>query len=102
MNPEAKLFAQFNDAVEDRFPIAIAREVVVGDEVGGDAGAVIGTDNRFHVVGRAVARFASLHFDDGAEATVEGASAPRIEGADIAQILPNHTLRQVDGRLSFK
>src|ERR1700733_13728620 len=54
LNDEARvdaLLAQFDQPVEDRFPVAIAGEIVIGDEEVTDAIGDIDTHERFDVVG---------------------------------------------------
>ena len=65
--------------VEDRLPVLVAGEIVVGDEEMVDALGEIGADDRLDVVGRAIARLAALHVDDRAERTLERAAAPGVE-----------------------
>ena len=76
--------AQKDQPVEDRLPILVAGEIVVGDEEAVDALGEIGAHDRFDVVGAAVARFAALHVDDGAERALERAAAPGVETGDGA------------------
>jgi len=71
-------FAQRDEAVEDRFPILVAREVVVGDEETVHAVRNVAADDLFDIVGAAPARLASLHVDDGAEAALERTAAAGI------------------------
>jgi hypothetical protein len=78
--------AQLDQAVEDRFPVAVAGEIVVGDEEPGDALLRLRADDRLDVVGGAEARLAALHVDDGAEAALERAAAASVE----ARILTEH------------
>ena len=70
-------FAQLDQAVEDRLPVLVAREIVVGDEEAADALRRIGAHDRLDVVGRAAARFSPLHVDDGAEASTGRGSRGR-------------------------
>ena len=76
LEAEALIFAQVDQSIEDRFPVLVAGEVVVGDEEAADPGGVIGADDRLDVVGGAVARLAPLHVDDRAERALEWAAAP--------------------------
>ena len=71
--------AQLDQAIEDRLPIPVAREIVVGDEEAGDALRPVRAHDLLDVVGRAAARLAALHVDDRAERTLERAAAPGIE-----------------------
>ena len=77
------LLAQLDQAVEDRLPVLVAREIVVGDEEAGDALRGIGAHDGLDVVGRAVARLAPLHVDDGAEAALERTAAAGIEAGIV-------------------
>ena len=93
-DPEALILAQFDQPVEDRLPVAVAGEIVVGDEEARDALRGVGAHDRFHVVRRAVARLAPLHVDDRAEGALERAAAPRVEARVVARDLGDHGLRQ--------
>ena len=83
--------AQFDQPVEDRLPVLVAREIVVGDEEMIDALGDVGAHDRLDIVGRSIARLAALHVDDGAERTLERTAAPRIETGD-------HARRALDAR----
>ena len=91
LDAEFFAFAQFDQPVEDGFPVAVAGEIVVGDEKPGDALRRIGAHDRLDVVGGAVARYAALDVDDGAEAALKRAAAAGIE----AGIFREHELDQV-------
>src|SRR5882724_3119784 len=73
------LLPEFDQAIEDRLPLLVARKIVVGDEEFVDALPPVETHEMLHVVGRAVARLAALHVDDRAERTLVRAAAARIE-----------------------
>ncbi len=64
---QALLLAQPDKSVEDRFPILVAGEIVVGDEEPINAFRDIAPDDRGDVLRRARAGLAALHVDDGAE-----------------------------------
>ncbi len=49
------LLAQFDQPVEDRFPVAIAGEIVVGDEEVADAIGDVDAHEGFDVIGGAIA-----------------------------------------------
>ena len=83
---EALDFAQFDQAVEDRLPIAVAGEIVVGDEEARDALSGVGAHDRLDVVGGSIARLPPLDVDDGAEAALERAAAPGVE----ARVMSGH------------
>ena len=85
---------ELDQAVEDRLPVAVAGEIVVGDEIMGDALGVVGAHDRLDVVGGAVARLAALDIDDRAEAALERAAAPGVEARVMADDPPDHFLRQ--------
>ena len=75
---------QVRQRVEDGFPIFVAREIVVGEEIKGDSvGLVIAADGLGDVFGGAETHFAALHVDDGAEGALERTAAAAIERAEI-------------------
>ena len=88
------LLAHLDQPVEDRLPIAVAREIVVGDEEAEDALGEVGAHQALDIVGVAPARLAPLHIDDRAKAALERAAAPGIEGADRLAIAPHDVERQ--------
>ena len=92
---EALVLAQLDEPVEDRLPVLVAREIVVGDEEFGDALRGVGAHDLLDVVRRAVARLAALHVDDGAERALERAAAPGIE-AGIVPVDARHDARRED------
>ena len=81
---EALVLAQLDQAVEDRLPVPVAGEIVVGDEEARDVLRGVGAHDRLDVVGGAVARLAALHVDDGAEAALERAAAAGVEAGVVA------------------
>ena len=81
---QAVLFAQLDDPVEDRFPVLVAGEIVVGDEEAVDALLIIHAQDLLDAVGRAIARLASLHVDDGAERALKRATAAGVEARHVA------------------
>ena len=81
-------------AVEDRLPVPVAREVVVGHEEAFDAVGRVDLDDPLDVVRRAMARFSALHVDDGAEGALKGAVAPGIEAGRRAGHLADYVGRQ--------
>jgi hypothetical protein len=85
---------QIDQAVEDRLPVAVPREIVVGDEIVVDALGVIGAHDRFNVIGAPIARLAALDIDDRAEAALERAAAAGIEARMMADDPPHDFLRQ--------
>ncbi len=104
LDVEFVALAQFDQPVEDRLPIAVAGEIVVGDEKPRNALRRIGAHDRLDVVGRAVARFAALHIDDGAEAALERTAAAGIEARIMAGDPRHHRTRQdrIDRRRHFR
>ena len=90
----AVLLAQLDDAVEDRLPVLVAGEIVVGDEEAVDALREIGAHDALDVVGAAAARFAALHVDDGAERALERAAAAGVEAGDVADGLAHRIAGQ--------
>ena len=73
------LLAHLDQAVEDRLPVPVAGEIVVGDEEAVDALGQVDAHHPLDVVGVAPARLAPLHVDDRAEAALERAAAPGVE-----------------------
>src|SRR5262249_62011744 len=61
------LLPEFDQTIEDRLPLLVAREIVVGDEEFVDPLRPVETHEMLDVVGRAVARLTALHVDDRAE-----------------------------------
>ena len=94
LDPEAFVLAQIDQAVEDRLPIAVPGEIVVGDEIMGYALGRVGAHDRFDVVGGAVARLAALDVDDRAEAALERAAAAGVEARVMADHPRHHMARQ--------
>ena len=82
---EAFGVADRDQAIENRLPVLVAGQIVVGDEEMVDALREIGANDRLDVVGRAIARLAPLHVDDGAERALERAAPPGIEAGDDAR-----------------
>ena len=98
-SPSPSLLAHLDQPVEDRLPIAVAREIVVGDKEAKDALGKVGAHQALDIVGVAPARLASLHIDDRAKAALERAAAPGIEGADRLAVAPHDVERQKRGDL---
>src|SRR5262249_39214567 len=85
-------FAEADQGVEDGFPVFIAREVVVREEVEGNAVfEVVAAYGVSDPLGRAKAHLAALHVDDGAESAFERAPAAAIQSAKIR----GHKLAQI-------
>ena len=95
------LLPQLDQAVEDRLPFLVAREIVVGDEEFVDALRPVHPHQPLHVVGGTEARFAALHVDDGAERALIGAAAARIETRAEADRVRDILLRQERHRHAF-
>ena len=77
-------FAQVNESIEDRLPILVAGEIVVGDEKAVQSLRDVLADDLLDVVGRTAARLAPLHVDDRAERTLERAAAAGVEARHAA------------------
>ncbi len=71
--------AQLDQPVEDRLPVLVAGEIVVGDEEAAQALRVVVAHDLLDVVGRAAARLAALDIDDGAERALIRAAAAGVE-----------------------
>ena len=78
------LLSQLDQPVENRLPVAVAGEVVVGDEEIAHAVGLVRAHDLFDVVGGAVARLAPLDVDNGAERAEERAAAAGVEARDHA------------------
>ena len=90
----AVLLAQLDDAVEDRFPVLVAGEIVVGDEEAVDAVFEILAQDALDVIRTSAARFAALHIDDGAERALERTAAAGVEGRHVADGLAHRIAGQ--------
>ena len=97
----SRALAERDDAVEDGFPVAIAGEVVVGDEERGHALVQVVLQDLLDVVGGAVARLAALDVDDGAEAALEGTAAAGVEAGAGAQVPANVVVGQDRDRFAL-
>ena len=93
---EALVLAQFDEPVEDRLPVAVAGEIIVGDEKPGHVLGGVGAHDRLDVIGGAVARLAPLHVDDGAERALERAAAAGVE-ARVVPGDPGHDRARQNG-----
>jgi len=91
---ETFAFAHLYQPVEDRFPIAVAGKIVVGDEEAEDTLGEIGAHQALDIIGVAPARLAPLHIDDRAKAALERAAAPGVERADRFAVAPHDVERQ--------
>src|SRR5262249_3486395 len=80
--------------IEDWFPIAVAGEIVVGDEETRDSLRRVGAHDRFDIVGRAISGFAALHIDNRAKAALEWAAAAGIETGIMSGDAGYHLPRQ--------
>ena len=76
---DSSVLAQRDQAVEDRFPIFVARKVIVGDEEFVDALRPVEAHQMLHVIGGTVARLAALHVDDRAERALVRTAAAGVE-----------------------
>ena len=93
----AVLFAQLDDPIENRLPVLVAGEIVVGDKEAVDALIPVHAEDLLDAVRGAVARFPALHVDDGAEGALEGAAAAGIEARHVADRPLDEVVRQ-EGR----
>src|SRR6516225_1748157 len=82
-------FSQLDQTIEDRLPVLVAREVIVGDEEPINALGPVETYQPFDVVRAAIARFAALDIDDRAERALVRAAAAGIEARIVAD-RPHH------------
>src|SRR4029077_2007834 len=71
LQPEPLALAHLDQPVEDRLPIAVAREIVIGDEEAEDALAKVGAHQPLDIIGIAPARLPPLHIDDRAKAALK-------------------------------
>src|SRR4029077_4024357 len=94
LDRDALVFPKIDQAIEDRFPVAVPSEIVVGDEIVVDALRVIGAHDRLDVIGAPVARLAALDIDDRAEAALEWTAAAGVEARMMADDPPHNFLRQ--------
>ena len=95
-------FAQLDQPVEERLPVAVAGEIVVGDEEALDALRVVLADDPLEIVGRAEAALAALHVDDGAERALVRAAAAEIEARQRSRGAPHVLARQERRRLALQ
>ena len=71
--------AQGYGPVEERLPVPVPREIVVGDEEAFDILGVVFANDRFEILGRAKTALAPLHVDDGAKGTMVGTAPAQVE-----------------------
>jgi hypothetical protein len=93
-NIEFVALAQFDQAVENWFPIAVSRKIIVGDEKSRDALRLVGAHDGFDIVGGAIARLAALDIDDGAEAALERTASAGIEARIVSDDAGDDLSRQ--------
>ena len=79
LDVEFLIFAQVDQPVEDRFPVHIAGEVIVGDEEPIDALCNVVANNLLDVICSPPPGLAALHIDDGAERAKKRTATPRVE-----------------------
>ena len=107
LDGEAEIHAlavpHLDQPVEQRLPVAIAGEIVVGDEEALDALGVVLAHDLFQIVRRADAALAPLHVDDGAERALVGAAAAEIDARQVADgalhVLARQERRRLAGEL---
>ena len=93
-DPKTLVLPQFDQPIEDRLPVAVAGEIVVGDEKARDALRGVGAHDRLDIVGGPIARLAPLDVDDGAEAALERAAASGVEARVVPGDFGHHRARQ--------
>src|SRR5581483_10081080 len=84
LDVEPLLFAHDDQAIEDRLPVLVAGEIVVGDEEPVDALGEVGAHDQLDVIGGTAAAFAALDVDDGAKGALKRAAAAGIEAGHTA------------------
>ena len=94
--------AQRDHPVEQRFPVAVAGEIVVGDEEALDALRDIRADDGFQIVRRAETALAPLHVYDGAERALIGTAASEIDAGQRTRRAAHVLLRQDRRRLALQ
>src|SRR5262249_35761241 len=99
LQSEPLALAHRNEAVKDRLPITITREIVIGDEKAENVLREIGAHQALDIVSVSPARLSPLHIDDRAKAALERAAPPRIEGADCLAVTPHDVEWQERGYL---
>ncbi len=100
-DPDA-LVLQRDHPVEQDLPVAVAGEIVVGDEEPVDPLLPVRPDDLFEIVGRAEAALAALHVDDGAERALVGAAAAEVDAGIGARGPLDMLARQDRGGLAFE
>ena len=94
--------AQLDQAVEQRLPVAVAGEIVVGDEEALDALRDVLADDPLEIVGRAEPALAALHVDDGAERALIGTAAAEIDARQRTGRAAHVLARQDRRRLALQ
>src|SRR5262245_53581000 len=72
-----------DDAVENRFPVLVAAEIVVSDEKVGDAVRPMIADCLLDVIARAGPRLLALDVYDGAERALKWTASTCVEGSKL-------------------
>ena len=96
------LVLELDHAVEQDLPVAVAGEIVVGDEEPVDALLPVLANDLFEIVGGAEAALAALHVDDGAERALIGAAAAEVDRRIMARRAREMFARQDRRRLAFE
>jgi hypothetical protein len=86
--------AQIDQPIEDRLPILVAGEIVVGDEEFAKSLGVVRSNDFFDIVGRAAPGFPALHVDDGAERALVGAAPAGVEACGVPKRAADHVRGQ--------
>src|SRR5271155_2892618 len=102
MEIQSVILAQFDHPVEDRLPVPVAGEIVVGDEKPGDSLLGVLSDNALDIIRAAPSRLASLHVDDRAKGALEGTAATGVERRQDAVVTFDEMSRQIWGRLGLQ
>jgi len=100
-DPDA-LILQGDHAVEQNLPVAVAGEIVVGNEEPIDPLRPIFPDDLLEVVRRAEAALATLHVDDGAEGALVGAAAAKVDAGVFPRGAHDVLVGQDRRRLAFE
>src|SRR5262245_4881779 len=93
---------QLDQAVEQQLPMAIAGEVVVGDEESLDVLGIVFADGLFEIIRRAEAALATLNVDDRAERALVRTAAAEVDARKRSCRPPQVLLWQYRGWLSLQ
>ena len=99
LDVQTLILSQPDQFVEEAFPVAVAREIVIGDEKPVDALRVVVADRALKIIRSTEPALAALHVDDGAEGALERAAAAKINAGMRPRGTPNVLLGQDRRRL---